>query len=371
MFGIGTEELNLVDRLSRDFASGELAGRREELERCTFEPEAAVQVYSKAWELGLFSLNYPPEKGGADDPVRTLCVVLRNLAAVEAGFAAAVFTHAFGCQVLREAGREDSGPLGEVSPGEPSLVSVPVFDRPEEVASRLTAERERGSWRLRGRVEYLPLGGVGRWALLPARTGEGVTSLFLCAAGGEDWRAGPPVVTLGLRSCPAVEVTVEGVPAELVGEEGKAGEYFDRAEDVLSPTAASICLGIMEGSLEEALDYARRRVQGGWEIINWSEVRMILSSMAVACRTVEMLVRDAVRGLEEDNGMGSQASRVSLLVAQDLVRQVTSDGIQLLGGNGYMKDYGQEKRFRDGHHLLSLLGHHPLRKMEILRFSAP
>ena len=368
MFGSDSEEVRLAERLSREFARGELERSKEELERSPFSPGVEEEVYARAWELGFFSINLPPERGGAEEPQPTLCVVLRNMAAADAGFATAVFTHAFACQVLREVGWEVGAPLEESLSGEePCPLAFPVFDRPGEVAGKLVADRSGRAWKLSGRVEYLVLGDRGHWALLPARTGTGEVSFFLCPTGGEGWSSGPPLVGLGLRSCPAVEVELEGVPAELVGAEGMALEAFERAEVLLSPAAASLCLGIMESSLREAEEYARRRIQGGWEIINWSEVRMILSSMVVSCRTVEMLVEQAVREIGE--GDGTLSSRVSLLVAQDLVRRVTSDGIQLLGGNGYMKDYGQEKRFRDGHHLLSLLGHYPLRKLGVLRFS--
>ena len=46
---------------------------------------------------------------------------------------------------------------------------------------------------------------------------------------------------------------------------------------------------------------------------------------------------------------------------------MTEDGIQVLGGNGYMEDYGQEKRFRDARQAQTLLGLVPRRKLEYVR----
>lgn len=287
---------------------------------------------------------------------------------VEAGFAAALLTHAFACRIMKEAGWGDRPPFTHSQEEmESGLMAIPVFDRPAEAAKDLTAERNGEAWRLRGKVEHLVLGGLARFALLPAFVGgiDGM-AFFLCPARVEGWEEGPPVMGLGLRSCLALDVSLQDVAAEMVGEVGKAEEYFDRAESLLSPAAASICLGVMEGTWKEALDYARLRFQGGREIINWSEVRMILSSMAVACRTVRMLVNQAAREVLEGKDGFESSSRVCLLVAQDLIRQVTSDGVQVLGGIGYMRDRGQEKRFRDGHHLLSLFGSHPLRRLELL-----
>lgn len=367
MFFADDQEIRMIDELSRDFSEKELEEKKEERDRFPFVPwdDSAVK---KAWELGLFSLNLPEEKGGASDPLASLCVVLRNMANVDAGFAAILFAHSFAQEILNLTGYQDVSST-ETGHGESiDLLAFPVFDRPEDAAKGLGAVRKNEEWLLSGRVDYLVLGGLAERALLPAVSGESEgVSLFLSFSSQEGWKRKIPVAGLGVRACPASEVELSGVRAELLGEEGKGVEYFRDAEDRFSPAAASICLGLMESSFREAAGYAKERVQGGREIINWSEVRMILSSMAMACRNVEMLIEQAVREIREGRVGWRLSSRTSLLVAQDLVRQVTSDGIQLLGGIGYIKDYGQEKRFRDGHHLLSLMGHYPSRKLETLR----
>ncbi len=366
MFSEGSEQLRLAERLAKEFARGELERRKEELE--SFPPRPGLrEVLARAWELGFFSLGHGEEAGDGES-LAVLCAVLKNVAAVDAGFAAALFTHIFACRILDEAGRgKAKPPLKPREGSRPCLVAFPVFDRPVEAAKGLRAERCGGDWRLRGEVELLVLGALASYALLPAFLGdEEMVAFFLCPVGGEGWRQGPPVMGLGLRSCPAVDIALQDVVADPVGELGMAEEYFGRAESWLSPAAAALCLGVMEGAWEEAAEYARQRVQGGREIIKWSEVRMMLSSMALACQTVRMLIGQATRELGEMGEGFGLSSRACLLVAQDLVREVTSDGIQVLGGIGYMKDRGQEKRFRDGHHLLSLLGSHPLRRLEFL-----
>ena len=113
------------------------------------------------------------------------------------------------------------------------------------------------------------------------------------------------------------------------------------------------------------MEYAKQRLQGGRAIINWSEVRMILSKMALQCRSGEMLVDAALRKCEEETAGWEASAIAAALQVQEMACQVVADGVQVLGGNGYMKDYCQEKRFRDAHHLKVLLGHHPLRKLDL------
>ncbi len=212
------------------------------------------------------------------------------------------------------------------------------------------------------------LGNVAGRAVLPAATGDGAGySLFLVDLQEEGVRRSDPVLGLGLHACPAVDMHLSGVRGELVGEEGEGPGYYEEAVDRLSAAAAAACCGVMKGSFDAALDYARQRIQGGREIVNWSEVRMILSSMALQGKVAEMLVRQAARAVDGGEPGWRLASRAAALQVQEAAAGVTCDGIQVLGGNGYMQDYGQEKRFRDAQQLQALTGMVPLRRLRYIR----
>src|SRR5208337_60982 len=130
---------------------------------------------------------------------------------------------------------------------------------------------------------------------------------------------------------------------------------------------ASISAGIMKGSLKEAMDYTKEREQGGRVIINWSEVRMILANMAVKSKAADMCVAETCQGIEakiQDWGVYSVATALHV---HELACELVNDGVQLLGGNGYMKDYGQEKRYRDARQVQALLGLAPLKKLALIK----
>lgn len=368
------EEWKLLEQMSRDFASRELRAGKEERDRHPFVP-LDLDLLRKAEELGFFSLL---QEEAADIPasLQALCLVLENLSMEDAAFAGAVFTNSLSQMVMLQAGRADvpdelrgSG-TGEREAGRLPLIAFPPFDFPGEVARGLQAEKRDGDYLLTGRAEFVVLGSLARWALLPART-EGVEgfSFFLTALEGEGVEASPPVLSLGLRSCPGVDLVLREASSHLVGKAGEGERYYGSAADLLAVPAAAMSLGVMKGSFREALEYARQRVQGGWEIINWSEVRMLLSQMALHCRSGEMLLAAALRETGKGEAGWEVSSRAAALQVQEMACQVVSDGVQLLGGNGYMRDYGQEKRFRDAHQLKVLLGHHPLRKLEFLRLA--
>jgi alkylation response protein AidB-like acyl-CoA dehydrogenase len=89
--------------------------------------------------------------------------------------------------------------------------------------------------------------------------------------------------------------------------------------------------------------------------------------MAIKTRVAEMLVFEAGYSVEEKEEGWEQSSRAASLAVGQMACELTDDGIQVLGGNGYMEDYGQEKRFRDARQVQSLLGLVPRRKLEYVR----
>ena len=364
-----SEELRLLDGMARDFALKELVEEREERDHYPFAPPWE-EVLEKAREVGFFSILLPEELGGAAEPVEALCLVLEELCREDASLGGAVFTVALAQELMRLAGASDR--LREIFSGagalRDALLAFPSFHNPGDTPPSLAAAKGKDGWLLSGKVEYVVLGNLASRALLPACVEQGKGfSLFLVdlAAGGVE--AGEPVLSLGLHACPAVDLTLSEAAGEPVGETGRGEECFERAVDRLSVAAAAASCGVIKGSFQAALDYARQRMQGGREIVNWSEVRMILSSMAVRGKTAEMLVRQAARAVDGEEPGWELASRAAALAVQEEAAEVTCDGIQLLGGNGYMQDYGQEKRFRDAKQLQALLGMVPLRRLRYIR----
>jgi alkylation response protein AidB-like acyl-CoA dehydrogenase len=130
--------------------------------------------------------------------------------------------------------------------------------------------------------------------------------------------------------------------------------------------AGAMATGVMRGSFDEALAYTRQRRQGGREIVNWSEVRMLLAGVGLKLRTAELSLTEACRQAEEEEPGWEASAAAATLYAQEAAVAATTDGIQLLGGNGYMKEYHQEKRFRDAQQIQALLGLAPLKRIKFI-----
>ncbi len=361
------EELRMLEEMALDFAERELKDRREECDHYPYAP-LEENVLEKACDVGFFCMTVPEELEGGAMGVEALSLVLKDISRTDASLAGVIFTTALAQELVLAAG------AGSVLAGAPgngswreSLIAFPSFDDAAENLG-LSAERAGGAgYTLTGKVEYVVLGGLASRALLPAAVpGVDGYSFFLLDLDAEGVRKSEPVLSLGLHSCPAVDLELDGARAALVGEEGLGASYFTDCADRLSIPAAAISTGIMKGCLDEALEYSRQRFQGGREIVNWSELRRILADMATVQATADALVACACVRAEADEPGWRLLARATALQVQAAACDVTTDGIQVLGGNGYMEDYGQEKRFRDAKQVQALLGLVPMRKLEYI-----
>ncbi len=87
---------------------------------------------------------------------------------------------------------------------------------------------------------------------------------------------------------------------------------------------------------------------------------MMLAEMSLDIDVGEACLRESLRNTDAPAG----TARALAVRLGEWACRVTTDGVQLLGGNGYMSDYGQEKRMRDARMARQLLGRAPLRKQD-------
>lgn len=363
-----SSELEMLKEMAIDFATRELVENREENDHYPFAP-FFLKVVEKAHEVGFFSLTLPEELGGGGQGVGALAMVLDAVCQADASLGGMIFTNALAQEICLQAGEREALniPAGEMDVRE-ALLAFPAYDDPRHNKLSLEATKKGQGCSLSGTIDYVALASLGSRALLPARAGEGGgASLFLAGLEDTGMSVSDPVFSLGLHACPACDLALRGVEAQLVGEEGQGGAYFSAACGRMYAAAAALATGVLKGSVKEALDYTKQRRQGGREIINWSEVRMILANMAIAAQTAGLLVEGACRAVDEQEPGWELSAAAAAIKAMDMACDATTDGIQLLGGNGYMVEYHQEKRFRDAKQIQALLGMTPMKKMEYVK----
>jgi butyryl-CoA dehydrogenase len=154
---------------------------------------------------------------------------------------------------------------------------------------------------------------------------------------------------LGCRASDTCYVTFEDVfvpETHLLGERGQGWKYFMQILDAGRIGIGAMALGLAEGAYERALEYARERRTFGRPIGAHQAVAFMLADMKVEIEAARHLVYHAARLKDAGRPFRLEAS-VAKLFASEMAMRVTRNAIQVLGGYGYMAEYGVERMYRD------------------------
>ena len=113
------------------------------------------------------------------------------------------------------------------------------------------------------------------------------------------------------------------------------------------PGIGAQAVGIAQGALEAAVDYAQQRVQFGQPIISLPVVQDLLAEMAIQVEAARALVYATARMVDSSTKRVTEESAMAKVFASDMAMKVTTDAVQICGGTGYMKDFPVEKMMRD------------------------
>lgn len=360
-----TQELQAMSDLAKSFASKELVTNREENDHYPFG-ELFTDTINNAGDVGFYAVNLPAEHGGIGMGESALASILEELSMADASMAAIVFTNAAAIEIINQASRDaDCKAIYKILSEDGALpVAFPSFTGIGEMEMPVIDNKGNVS----GRINFLSLGSMAKYAVVPAAASAqgNKISYYLLALSVKGIEKSEPVYSLGLHACPGVDIFLENVPAKLIGVAGDGEKYFNVMQSRLSVGAAAISLGILKGCFMEGLQYTKDRFQGGRQIIDWSEVRMLLANMAIEALVGQSSLASACSELENGTNGWEKTARAVAIHLSEMACRATVDGVQLLGGNGYMKDYGQEKRMRDAGQVQCLLGMSPVRKMDLI-----
>ncbi len=213
------------------------------------------------------------------------------------------------------------------------------------------AKRVDGGWSLTGKKAFVVGGGDAELHLVFAQLegAEGWTGIgaFVVERGTAGLRAGDPHALLGLAAVTAREIVLEScvVPDgnRLLG----GGELGKRVEQSFARTMvinAARQVGLARAAYEFALEYTQERKAFGKPVAHFQSIAFTLAEMAMEVDAARWMVWRAATELDK----GSWSAAVAALAhANEAAWRVADNGVQLLGGAGYVKDYPVEKWMRD------------------------
>ena len=218
---------------------------------------------------------------------------------------------------------------------------------------RCVAEEDGDHWVLNGTKNWITHGISGDVAVVLARTGDlldsrGITA-FVVERGTPGFSGGKKENKLGMRCSETAEMIFDGCRVPKANVLGEVGEGFIQAMKILDGgriSIASLALGIAKGALETAKQYAKEREQFGQPIANFQAIAFKLADMAVGIEAADLLTLQAcgrkVQGLPV-----TKEGAMAKYEASEVAVRVATEGVQVLGGYGYTKDFPAEKYYRD------------------------
>ena len=176
-------------------------------------------------------------------------------------------------------------------------------------------------------------------------------SAFIVEKGMEGFTYGKEEVKMGIRASVQRELVFQNVKVPAANLLGKEGEGFKIAMMTLDGGRVGVgaqALGIAEGAYNEAVKYAKERVQFGKPIATKQAIAFMLADMKLKIETARLAVYKAAWKMgQPDVKSYSMDAAIAKKYASDIAMQVTTDAVQVFGGYGFTREYPVERYMRD------------------------
>jgi alkylation response protein AidB-like acyl-CoA dehydrogenase len=346
-----TDEQQMLQESFKAFGAEQL---RPAALRADTAAQAPEEILKAGGELGLTMLGVPDELGGAVAERSSVTAVLaaEALAHGDMGLAVALLAPAGVASALALWGDGDQQAtylpalVGEDVPAPAALaIQEPraLFD-PLEL--RTTARRERDEFVLDGVKSLVPLAESASLLLVAARLEGHGPALFLVEAAtrGVLVKAAPG---MGVRAAATGDVLLEGVrlPASSLLGDGDPAVYTAAVRRARLAWCALAC-GSARAVLDYVIPHVNERVAFGEPIANRQSVAFTVSDIAVELEGMRLATLRAAARLDA----GKDAARETAIARQLCSEKgswIGSNGVQLLGGHGYVKEHPVERWYRD------------------------
>jgi alkylation response protein AidB-like acyl-CoA dehydrogenase len=351
-----SEEQKMIQDMARKFAEREIKPVAAELDRTHAHP---AEICKKMGELGLMGVAIPPEYGGAgmDYICYALAMFEISKACASCGVIMSVNNSLYGFPVLTygtEAQKQRY--LKPVASGEVNgcygLTEAGAGSDPAKMLT--TAVLKGDEWVINGTKRFITNGNVADYCVLAAITDraagyKGISSFIIDFKNTPGFSLGKLEEKLGINASGTAELVFEDAHIPKDNLLGKPGEGFKQMLTTLDGGRigiASQAIGIAKATLEEALAYSKEREQFNQPISNFQAIQWKLADMAMQLDAAELLVLRAA-WLETNHMHYEKESAMAKCMAADVAMSAAIEGVQILGGYGYCKEYPMERHMRD------------------------
>ena len=347
-----------IANLAKDFAEKRLLPTvKERDEKETFDRS----ILDEMGQLGLLGIPWSEEEGGVGADFLSLAVACEEIAKVDPSIALSFEVHTMLCSWpiwkfgTAEQKEKFLKPLAEGTALGAFGLTEPNAGTDALNGSTTAVKNEDGSYTLNGSKVFNTNGGEAEVTVVFAATdkskGAKGMSAFIVEKGMEGFTYGKEEVKMGIRASVQRELVFQNVriPAEnLLGKEGDGFKIAMMTLDGGRVGVGAQALGIAEGAYNEAVKYAKERVQFGKPIATKQAIAFMLADMKIKIETARLAVYKAAWKMgQPDVKSYSMDASIAKKYASDIAMQVTTDAVQVFGGYGFTREYLVERYMRD------------------------
>lgn len=350
-----TEDQQMVQKLARDFAEKRLApsvAERDEKE------EFSRELFNEMGEMGLTSICFPENYGGAEGDVLSYILAVEELSKVDDGIGITLSAtvslcawpiYAYGTEEQKQkylVPLVEGEKLGAFGLTEPNAGT-------DAAAQQTVAVPDGDDYILNGSKIFITNGGEAETYVVFAMTDKskgtkGITA-FIVEKDMPGFSFGKKEHKMGIHTSLTNELVFQNVRLPKENMLGKVGEGFKIAMSTLDGGrigVAAQALGIAQGALNHAIKYSKERVQFGKPIAQNQALAFMMADMATKIDAARLLVYRAA--YLKDQGLPySKEAAMAKLYASDIAMEVTTDAVQVFGGYGYSREYPVERLMRN------------------------
>jgi butyryl-CoA dehydrogenase len=345
----------MIRDLVRQIAEEKVVPVREELDEKEEFPWEIMKVMAQSDLFGLF---IPEEYGGLGKGCLELCIAVEELSRACLGVSTSYAANALGTYPMLLFGSDEQKKrfLPDIAAGK-RLVAFALTEAnagSDAAGIQTTARREGDEYILNGTKQWITNGGEAEVYTVIAITdrskGPRGASAFIIEKDTPGFSFGKKEKKMGIRASATSELIFDNcrIPKDnIIGREGTGFIVAMKTLDNARAGVGSQGVGIAQGAFEEAVKFARQRIQFGHPIISFQAVQHMLADMAIEIEAARALVYSVARYMDSGAKEVTKESAMAKVFATDMAMRVTTNAVQVMGGSGYMREYPVEKMMRD------------------------
>ena len=351
-----SQDQQQIQQLARDFAEKELLpGVRERDEKSEFPLDA----FRKLGKTGIYGLPYPTEVGGLGGSYLSYILAVEEVSKVDAAFGIAfsVDTSLYGGSIMNSSAPTEIKKkfLAPITYGEKigSFALTEHTAGSDAAGQKTVAVKDGDSYVLNGSKCFNTNGPLADYTVVycltdPALGTKGMAA-FVVEKGTPGFTVGKVEDKMGIRSAHVSDMHLDNVRVPAENMIAQPGEGFKLAMKTLDGGRIGVAaqgLGLAKGAFEIARKYMMERQQFGKPIAKQQYLAFKMAELQTKIQAAELLLYKAAICKEEGQPYTVPAA-MAKMTCTNVAMEVTTEAVQLLGGNGYMKDYHVERMMRD------------------------